>query len=72
MVEYKTGRENNPEEEEEEGNLEGNRKQPETDPIGGSRSWEKESAARALSEKAEDLDGYATGRTNEPEEEEEE
>ena len=38
---YKTGTSNNPEEEKEEENLEGNRKQPETNPIGGSRGWEK-------------------------------
>ena len=38
---YKTGTENDPEEEEEEENLEGNRKQPATNPIEGSRGWGK-------------------------------
>ena len=38
---YKTGTENDPEEVEEEEILEGNRKQPETNPIRGSSGWEK-------------------------------
>ena len=36
---YKTGTENDPEEEEEGKHLEGNHKQPETNTIGGSHSW---------------------------------
>ena len=72
MSGYKTGTSNNTEEEEEEKNVEGNRKQPVTNPIGGSLSWEKESAARARSERAGNLSEYATGLANEPEEEEEE
>ena len=72
MARYKTGTENYPEEEEEEEKLEGNCKQPETNPIGGSRGWEKESAVRARSERAGNLAGYETGLSNEPEEEEEE
>ena len=60
MARYNTGTENDPEEEEEEENLEGNHKQPATNPIGGSRGWEKESAARARSERAGNLAGYAT------------
>ena len=72
MARAKNGTENNPEEEEEEENLERNRKQPETNPIGGSCGWEKERVARARSEKRRNLDGYATGLSNEPEEEEEE
>ena len=48
---YKTGTENDPEEEEEGKHLEGNRKQPETNTIGGSHSWGKEIAERARSEK---------------------
>ena len=71
MAGYATGTENDPKEEEEEENLEGNRKQPATNPIGGSHGWEKESAARASSERAGNLVGYATGLGNEPEEEEE-
>ena len=72
MAGYRTGTENDPEEEEEEENSEGNRKQPETNPIGGSHGWEKEIVARACSEKRGNLAGYATGLSNEPEEEEEE
>ena len=67
---YKTRTANDPEEEEEEENLEGNHKQPATNPIGVSHSWEKESAARARSERVGNLDGYATGISNKPEEEE--
>ena len=52
--------------------MERNCKQPETKPIWVSRSWEKESAARALSERAGNLAGYATGLSKEIEEEEEE
>ena len=37
MAGYATGTANNPKEEEEEKTLEGNRKQPATNPIGGSR-----------------------------------
>ena len=51
MAGYKTKTENDHEEEEEEENSEGNRKQLATNPIGGSRGWEKEIAARARSEK---------------------
>ena len=68
---YATGTANDPEEEEEGENLEGNLKQPATNPIGGSRSWEKENATRERSERAGNLDGYATGLTNKPAEEEE-
>ena len=41
MAGYVTGTANDPEEEEEEKNSEGNRKQLATNPIGGSRGWEK-------------------------------
>ena len=51
MAGYKTGTENDPEEEEEEENIEGNQKQQEMNPIGGSRVWEKEIAASAFSKK---------------------
>ena len=60
------------EEKEEEENLEGNRKQPATNPIRGSCSKEKENMARARSERAGNLSGSATGLANKPEEEEEE
>ena len=63
---YKTGRANDPEEEEEEENSEGNHKQPATNPIGGSRGWEKENAARARSESEGSLAGYSMGLSNEP------
>ena len=53
-------------------NSEGNPKQRSTNPIGGSCGWEKESAARARSERAGNLAGYSTVLANEPEEEEEE
>ena len=69
---YKTRTENNPKEEEEEEILEGNRKQLEKNPIGRSHGWEKESAARARSKRAGNLAGYATGLSNETEEDEEE
>ena len=59
-------------EEEEEGNEEGNCKQPETNPVGGSQGWAKESAARARSERAGNLAGYATRIENELKEDEEE
>ena len=72
MTGYKTRTAKNPEEEEEEENSEGNRKQPATNPIGGSRGWEKENTARERSERAGKLAGYATGLANKPEEEEEE
>ena len=72
MAGYATGTANDTEEEEEEENEDGNRKQLETPPIGGSRAREKESAARARSERAGDLAEYATGIANNPEEEEEE
>ena len=67
MAGYKTGTAKDPEEEEEEENLEGNLKQPATNPIGGSCGWEKESVARACSERAGNLAGYATGLSNKPE-----
>ena len=41
MAGYKTGTENDPEEEEEDKKLEWNCNQPATNPIGGSRGWEK-------------------------------
>ena len=72
MDRYKTGTSNDPEEEEEEENPEGNLKQPKTNPIRGSRGWEKQSAARARSEKRGIMAGYATGILNKPEEGEEE
>ena len=61
MAGYTMGIANNPGEEEEEENLEGNRKQPETNPIGGSRGCEKEIVAKARSERVGNLAGYATG-----------
>ena len=67
MAVYKTRIENDPKEEEEEENLEGNCKQPATNPIGGSRVWEKEILARARSERVGNLAGYATGLANDPE-----
>ena len=69
MTGYKTGTGNDPKEEEEEENSEGDHKQPETNPIGGSRGWGKERSTRARSERAQKLAGYATGLSNEPEEE---
>ena len=69
---YATITANDPEEEEEEENAEGNYKQPERNPVGGSHGWAKESAVRAHSQRAENLNGYATGMANEPEEDEEE
>ena len=66
MAGYVTGTSNEPKEEEEEENKEGNPKQPATNPIGGSRSWEKESAARAHSERAGNLAGNTTGLANKP------
>ena len=72
MAVYNNGTSSDPEEEEEEENSEGDSKQPETNPIGGNHGWEKESAARACSERAGNLSGYATGILNEPEEEEQE
>ena len=70
MAGYKNVTANNPKEEEEEENLEGNRKHLATKPIGGSCGWVKESVARACSEKGVGLDGYAKVLSNEPEEEE--
>ena len=72
MDEYATVTANEPEEEEEEGNAESICKQPATNPIGGSRGHEKESAARARSERARNLAGYAMGLAKNPEEDEEE
>ena len=72
MAGYATGIANDLEEEEEEENLEGNCKQPETNHIGGSRGWEKEIAVRARLERAGKLAGYATGLANDPKEDEEE
>ena len=72
MAGYATGTANDPEEEEEGEILEVNRKQPSTNPIGGRRGWEKESATRARSERVGNLDGYATGLAKKTEEEEEE
>ena len=74
MAGYATGTSKDPEEEEEEEeeNLEENRKQPETNPIRVSRGWEKEITARARSERAGNLAGYAIGLANNPKEEEEE
>ena len=51
MARYKTGTEKDLEEEEEVEHLEVNFKKPATKPIGGSRGWEKEIAARACLEK---------------------
>ena len=61
MAGYATGTSNGPNEEEEEKNVEGNRKQPATNPIGGSHGWEKGSVARARSERAGNLVGYVMG-----------
>ena len=41
MAGYATGTANDPKEDKEEENTEGNCKQPATNPIGGSRGWEK-------------------------------
>ena len=41
-------------------------------PVGGSHSWAKESAARARSERSGNLAGYATGIENDTEEHKEE
>ena len=72
MAGYVTVKTKDPEEEEEEENLEGNRKQPATNPIGGSRGRGKESAARACSERVGNLAGYAKGLMHKPHEDEEE
>ena len=69
---YVTVKTNDPAEEEEEENLEGNHKQPATNPIGGSRGWGKESAARACSDSEGNLAGYAKGLMHKPHEDEEE
>ena len=66
MAGYRTGTENDTEEEEKEENLEGNCKHPETNPIGGSRGWEKESAVRARLERGGSLARHATGISNKP------
>ena len=66
MAGYKNGTANDPEEEEEEENSEENCRPLATKPIGGIRGWEKESAAMARSERAVNLDGYATGLSNKP------
>ena len=71
MAGYATVTMNEPKEEEEE-NVEGNCKQPERNPVGGSHVWEKEIVARACSERAGNLARYTTGMANEPEEDEEE
>ena len=70
MEGYATGTANDPKEEEEEENPEGNSKHLATNPIGGSRGWEKESAARACSERAGNLARYATGIANDLKEKE--
>ena len=57
MAVYNNGTSSDPEEEEEEKNSEGDSKQPETNPIGGNHGWEKESAARACSERVGNLAG---------------
>ena len=44
--------------------MEGNRKKPERNPVRRSHGWAKEIAARARLERAGDLDGYATGMSN--------
>ena len=41
LARYATGTANDPEEDEEEENTAGNRKQPERNPVGGSHSWGK-------------------------------
>ena len=61
MSGYKTGTENDPEQEQEEENSEGNCKQPATNPIGGSRGWEKEIATRERLEKGETWPGMQRG-----------
>ena len=71
MARYNTGTGNNPGEEEGKVKSEGNCKQSGTKPIGRSRGWEKESAARARSERVGNLYGYARRISNKPEEEEE-
>ena len=68
MAGYATVTANYPEEEEEEENAEVNCKQPARNPVGGIHGREKESAARARSQRAGNLDGYATGITNKLEE----
>ena len=72
MAGYATGTAKEPEEEEEEENVEGNHKQPETNPIGGSHGWAKESVKRERSEMAGNLAMYATGISKDPREEKEE
>ena len=57
MTRYTTGKAKNPEEEEGKENLEGNCKQLLTNPIGGSRGWEKESVARSRLERVGNLSG---------------
>ena len=69
MAVYETGTANDPKEEEEEGISEGNRKQPEMNPIGGSHGWGKQIVARVRSERAGNLAMYATGIANKTEEE---
>ena len=64
---YVTGTANEPEDDEEEGNAAGNRKQTGRNPVGGSNDWAEESAARACSQRVGNLDGYATGTANYPE-----
>ena len=68
---YATGTANNTKEGEEEENEEGNHKQPVTNPIRGSHGRAKESAARSRLQRSENLDRYATGMANDPEEDEE-
>ena len=72
MVGYGTEKVKDPKEKEEEESTEGNHKHPARNPVGGSHSWEKESAARARSQRSKNMAGYATGMTNEPKEDEEE
>ena len=72
MVGYATEKVKDPKEKEEEESTEGNHKHPARNPVGGSHSWEKESAARARSQRSKNMAGYATGMTNKPEEDEEE
>ena len=50
----------------------GNCKQPATNPMGGSHGWREKTVARARSERAGNLAGYAMGLENEPKEYEEE
>ena len=69
---YATGTANDPKGNEEEENAAGNRKQPARNPVGGSHSWEEESAARARLQRAGNLDGYVTGTANDTKEDEEE